>query len=109
MVTKLLSGQEMLYNINQRGIRSSYGSCALHFESLREACMPSLESFGPMMTKLRSGQGKQDDAAADDEAAADQSKHYMSHSQATHKRNKVDVWFLCTALSVIAINIHIKL
>jgi len=36
MVTKLCSGQEMLYKINQRGIiknrtRYSYGFCALHF------------------------------------------------------------------------------
>jgi len=39
---------------------------ALHFKSLPEACIPSLESFGPMMTKLRFGQGKRDDMDAAD-------------------------------------------
>jgi hypothetical protein len=46
---------------NQRGLikngtRKSYGSCALHFELLQETCTPSLESFEPMVTKLRSRQ-----------------------------------------------------
>jgi len=84
MVEKLCSGQEMLYKINQRGIIKkngtswSYDSCALHFESLPEACIPSLESFGPMMKKLRSGQGKRDDADTDANAdSADQNNTYM--------------------------------
>jgi len=59
----------------------------MHFESLQEACIPSLESFGPMMTKLCSGQGKRDDADTDADAdaddAADQSNTYMSPFQAT--------------------------
>jgi len=60
--------------------------CAVHFESLQEACIPCLESFGPMMTKLRSGQGKRDDAEDDAaDAAADQSNPYVSPSQATQK------------------------
>jgi len=75
LVTKLCSGQEMFYKINQRGIikkqNKSYSSCALHFASLPETCIPSLESFGPMMTKLRSGQGKRDDADADTDADTD--------------------------------------
>jgi len=57
----------------------------MHFEPLPEACIPSLESFGHMVTKLRSGQGNPDaatDAAAAD-ATADQSNLYMSPSQAT--------------------------
>jgi len=46
-----------------------------------EACITSLESFGPMMTKLRSGQGKRDadaDADTDAEDAAGQSKTFIS-------------------------------
>jgi len=86
MVTKLCSEQEMLYKINQRGIiqkqRYNYGSCAMHFESLPETCIPSLESFRPMMTKLCCGQGKRDDADAD---AVDQSNTYTSPFQATQK------------------------
>ena len=68
MVRKLCSGQEML-------------------KSLPEACIPSLESFGPMMTKLRSGQGKRDNADADTDAndATDQSNTYMSPETATQK------------------------
>ena len=39
-----------------------------------------------MMTKLRSGQGKRDDAEDDAaDAAADQSNPYVSPSQATQK------------------------
>jgi len=60
----------------------SNGSCALHFASVPEACIQSLESFGPMMTKLCSGQGKRDDATAADDI---QSNTYMSPSQATQK------------------------
>ena len=33
-----------------------------HFESLPEACIPSLESFGLIMTKVHSRQGMRDDA-----------------------------------------------
>ena len=52
-----------------------------------EACIPSLESFGPMMIKLRSGQGKRDDADTDADAdAADESKTYMSPYQATQRK-----------------------
>ena len=51
MVTKLCFGQEILKKINQRGIIQKPNK---------------VESFGPMMTKLRSRQGKQDDALADD-------------------------------------------
>jgi len=82
-MTKLRYGQEMLlvYKINQRGIIKKRNTvelrfCALHFKSLPEAFIPS----GPMMTKLRSGQGKRDDADDDDDAA-DQSNTYMSPSQ----------------------------
>jgi len=79
MVTKLCSGQEMLYKINQRGIIKKRNKVelwflSLHFESLPEACIPSLESFGHMMTKLRSGQGKRDaEADTDADDAADKS------------------------------------
>ena len=75
MVRKLCSGQKMLYKINQIGIIQKRKKVELRFESLPEACIPSLGSCGPMMTKLRSGQGKQDDADTD---AADQSNTYMS-------------------------------
>ena len=34
----------------------SNGSCALHFGSLQETCIPSLESFELIVTKLCSGQ-----------------------------------------------------
>jgi len=62
MLTQLRSGQELLYKNHSKGNNSkterwSYGSCALHFELLPEACIISLESFGPMMTKLCLGQG----------------------------------------------------
>jgi len=67
--------------------KGSYGSYALHFESLLEACIPSLESFAPTMTKLRSGQEKWVAAAAPDDAA-DQSNPYMSPSQATQKQQE---------------------
>jgi len=43
-----------------------------------------MESFEPMVTKLRSRQGKQDDADTDADAdAANQSYTYMSPFQAT--------------------------
>ena len=60
----------------------------MHFESLPESCIPTLESFEPMVTKLRFGQGNPDadtDAAA--AATADDSNPYMSHCQATQKSN----------------------
>ena len=34
----------------------SYSSCALHFKSLPETCIPSMESFERMVIKLCSGQ-----------------------------------------------------
>ena len=36
--------------------RNNVGSWAQLFESLQGTCIPSLESFEPMVTKLRSGQ-----------------------------------------------------
>ena len=39
----------------------SCGSCTQPFVSLQEICIPSLESFEPMVTKLHSGQGKRED------------------------------------------------
>jgi len=73
MMTKLCSGKETLYKTQSKGNNSKrnnveLSSCALHFKPLPETCIPSLESFGPMMTKLCSGQEKQDDA--DDVTAA---------------------------------------
>ena len=55
MVNKLCSGQEMLYENKSKG--NNLKMCALHFESLPDICIPSLESFGPTLTKLCSGQG----------------------------------------------------
>jgi len=40
-----------------------------------------------MMTKLCSGKGVREDAAADDDDDADQSNTYMSPSRATQKKN----------------------
>jgi len=81
MVTKFCSGQEMLYKINQRKVIQKRNKVELRFLcTALGACIPKLESFGPMMTKLRSGQGKQDDAAT-----ADQSNPYMLPSQAIQK------------------------
>ena len=81
MVTKLCSGQEMLYKINQRKVIQKRNKVELRFLcTALGACIPKLESFGPMMTKLRSGQGKQDDAAT-----ADQSNPNMLPSQAIQK------------------------
>jgi len=62
----------MLYKINQKEIIKKN----MHTK------------FGHMMTKLRSGQGKRDDADTDADAdadAADQSNAYMSPFQATQK------------------------
>ena len=88
MVTKLCFGKEMLYKINQRGImkkgtKQSYGSCALHFESLPETCIPSMESFEPSVTKLCSGQ---------------EMLYKINQRGKVKKRNKVELRFLCTAL-----------
>ena len=70
----------------KNGTRWSYGSCAVHFESLPKTCIPCLESFGPTMTKLRSAQGKRDKADADtDVDATNQSNTYMSPFQTTQK------------------------
>jgi len=98
MVTKLCSGQEMLYKTNQRviikkGTRYSYGFCALHFESLPETCIPSMESFEHMVTKLCSGQDM---------------LYKINQKGIIKKRNKVELRFLCTALRVIAKNMHTK-
>ena len=47
--------------------------------------MHTMQSFEPMVTKLRSEQGNPDAAtnAAAADTTADQSNHYMSPSQAT--------------------------
>ena len=54
-----------------------------------ETYIPSLELFGTTVTKLCSGQGNPDAAAADDTdddaATADESNPYMSPFQATQK------------------------
>ena len=52
-----------------------------------ETCIPSLESFGPTVIKLHSGQGNPDAAAYDtaDAATADESNPCMLPSQATQK------------------------
>ena len=47
-----------------------------------ETCIPSLEWFGPTVTKLCSGQGNPDTA---DAATADESNPYMSPFKATQK------------------------
>ena len=60
MVTKLCCRQKMPYKIKgeliKNGTRKSYCSRALLCLSLIEACIPSLESFEPKVTKLHSGQ-----------------------------------------------------
>jgi len=85
----------MLLKINQRGIIQKRNKEELLFlctalRVIARACIPCLESFGFMMTKLRSWQGKRDDADADTNAdadadadAADQSYTCMSPFQAT--------------------------
>jgi len=50
----------------------------VHCTSSQETWKPRLESFEPMVTKLRSGQGNLDNAE-------DQSNPYMSPSQANQK------------------------
>jgi hypothetical protein len=59
----------------------------------QKTSIPSLESFESMVTKLRSGQ---------DMLYKNQSKGIIK------KRNKVELRFLCTALWVIARNMHTK-
>ena len=55
MVTMLRSGQTCSLKSKvvsfEKGTRQSNASCALYFESLPETCIPSWESFEPMMTK----------------------------------------------------------
>ena len=53
MLTMLRSRQEMLFK-NQTGLikkwnKVGYGSCAMHFQSLQETFILSLESFEPMV------------------------------------------------------------
>ena len=71
--------------INQRGIIWKLNKVELWFlctalRVIAKICISSLESFGPIMTKLRSRQEKWDAAAA-----SDQSNPYMSPGQATQK------------------------
>jgi len=54
-MTKLRSGQEMLYKINQRVIIKKRNKVELRF-SLPETCIPSMESSEPMVRKLCAGQ-----------------------------------------------------
>ena len=49
-----------------------------------ETCIPSLEWFGPIVTKLCSRQGNPDTADNDDDATADENNPYMSPFQMTH-------------------------
>jgi len=63
------------------------------FESLTETCIPSIESFEPMVTKLCSRQ---------------EMLYKINQRGIIKKRNKVELRFLCTALRVIARNMHIK-
>ena len=58
--------------------------CAMHFESLPETDILSLEEFKSTVTKLLSGRGNMD-ADANDAATADLSTPYMSPSEATQK------------------------
>ena len=61
-MTKLRSGQEMLYknqsNWEQLKNGARYNSCALHVGSLPATCIPRLKWFGSMASKLHSGQEK---------------------------------------------------
>jgi len=88
MVTKLCSGQEILKKINQRGIIQKRNKVelrffALHLKSLPETCIPSMESFEPMVTKSWSGQ---------------EMLYKINQRGIIQKRNKVELRFLCTAL-----------
>jgi len=92
MVRKLCSGQEMLHKINQRGIiKTEQGRVTVLVHCTLSHCQtPAYQVwtlFGPMMTKLRSGQGKREDADADTDAddAVDHGNTYMSPFQATQK------------------------
>jgi len=98
MVTKLCSGQEMLYKINQRGIIKKQNKVELRFlcNALRvvaRTCIPSMESFEPMVTKLCSGQ---------------EMLYQINQREIIQKRNNVELRFLCTALRVITKNMHTK-
>jgi len=65
----------------------------MHLESLPETCIPSLESFEPMMTKLRSGQ---------------EMLYKINQRWIIRKRKNVELWLLCTALQFIARKMHTK-
>ena len=60
-----------------------YSSYALHIESLQETCIPSLKSFEPTVTKLRTGQ---------------EMVHKINQRGIIKKRNNVEFLFLCTTL-----------
>ena len=90
------------------GTKKSYGSCALHFKSLPKTCIPSSESFGPMVTKLRSRQGNPDAAAAVDDNtayAADQSIPICRPGRRHTKKEKCLFWmsvkFCCSVCIVL--------
>ena len=61
----------------------------MHFESLLETCIPSLEWIGHTVTKICAGEGNLDAASDDDDydtadaVTADESNPYMSLFQAT--------------------------
>ena len=98
MVTKLCSGQDMLYKINQTEIikkpnKVELRFCALHLSLLPETCLPKMESFEPMVTKLCSGQDL---------------LYKINQRGIIKKRNRVGLWFLRTAIRVIAISMHTK-
>jgi len=88
MVRKLGSGHEMFYKMVELRF------CAMHFESLPEACIPSLESFGPMIAMLRTGQ---------------EMLYTINQRGIIKKRNRVELRYLCTALRVIARYMHTKI
>jgi len=88
--------QKMLYKINQRGIIQKWNKvqflCAA-LKLLPETCIPSMESFKPLVTKLCSGQ---------------EMLYKINQREIIIKWNKVELQFLCTALQVIARNMHTK-
>jgi len=98
MVTKLCSGQEMLYKINRRRIIKKWNKIKLRFlcTALRvidKTCIPNMEPFEPMVTKLCFGQ---------------EMLYKINQRDLNQKRKKVELRFLCTALRVIARNMHTK-
>ena len=62
-------------------------------ESLQETCITSLESFEPMVTKLCSGQ---------------EMLYKINQRGIIKNRTRLAIRFLCTALRVIAKNMHTK-